>query len=397
MKIILFLLFSVSAFASDDALFCKEVVESSLAPKQHVSTFSILRGSLFPHKVVYLEQMRSIDDGFIRKNGNNHIVLNILKQGDKNQGEKLTKNLAIYNDIKKELQKNSFAKKVLKAKTEDECLELISQKENEYKEFVELSENLKKYLPFQQSFERLETQKFIKKQMIALTSRGWKVHDALTLDVLSRINKQNAEQLIIVTHATNNGAILDFFNNTIPSNVFANTTSSLRKLSIFSCYTDEVKRTYKIKSLIDKDRFDYIFPIVQPKYRKLFKDITPLFGIKALANFHKNLVYMPKRNNQRGCTLSFPKRTNTIAVFINNNFIGMLDTKMEFYCDLLRDKNTITLNLTNNYSPVFTSLEKLLPNNAEIQTNTNKYQYKLKHFIRNNMYKSSKSFQEESL
>lgn len=393
MKLLLMLIFSLNAFGSDDALFCKEILENNNTKKPHISSLNIVRGSMFPHKVVFLEQLRSFDDGFIRKQGSNHIVLNMIEQWDKNQGENLTRNVEAYKKIKNEISQNEFAIKILKIKTKEDCLEFISQKQNEYKKFLELSDKLKKFLPFQQSFERLETQSFVKGQISLLKSRGWIIHDALTFDVLNRINQTDVEQLVIITHATKNGAILDFFGNTIPSNIFSNTATTLRKLSIFSCYTDEVQNTYKIQNLIDKGRFDYVYPIVQPRFRELFKNTTPLFGIKALAKFHKNLMYMPKRNLTKNCSLHFSKRTSKLAVYLNNQFLGMLDKKIDFYCDLLNSKNTVTFNLVNNYKPLFGNIKNQLPNKVLLETLENKYQYNLKHFIRNNMYKSSKSFQ----
>lgn len=242
------LIFSLNAMASDDVLFCKEVIESSNIQNPHVSTLNIIRSSLFPQKVVFLDQIRSFDDGFIRKIGNNHIILNILHQGDKNQGERLTKKLVLYKQVKNQISKNIFAKKILQLKTEDECMDLISNKKNEYKNFLELSDKLKAYLPYQKSFERIETHHFIQKQMSLLKNSGWKFHDALTMDVLSRIYKSNAEQLIIVSHVTKDGTLLDFFGNAIRSNIFTNTPTSLRKLSFFTCYTTEVQKTYQFKT-----------------------------------------------------------------------------------------------------------------------------------------------------
>lgn len=393
MKFILVFLFSLSAMASNDSLFCKEVIENSNIQKPHVSTLSIMRGSIFPHKVVFLDQLRSFDDGFIRKQGSNHIVLNMIEQWDKNQGDELKKNVAIYKEIQKKISNNNFAKKLLNLNNEQECLNLISQKKDDYRVFLELSQKLKKYLPFQKSFERLESQSFIKGQISLLRNRGWIVHDALTFDVLHRINQTDVEQLILVTHVSKNGAISDFFGNTIPSNIFANTATTLRKLSIFSCYTDEVQKTYHIKKLMDKGRFDYVYPIVQPAFRKLFKDTTPLFGVKALAKFHKNLVYMPKRELKENCSVHLSRRVNNLALFINNKFIGMVNKNLHFYCDILKDKNTITFNLVNNSKPKFSNIKSILPNEALIRTQTSEYQYNMKHFIRNNEYRSSKSFQ----
>jgi hypothetical protein len=60
-----------------------------------LSTLSIVKASLFPAKLVFLEQDRASNDKFVRATGNNHVILNLMKSGDE---EKV-------NNIKEELTK----------------------------------------------------------------------------------------------------------------------------------------------------------------------------------------------------------------------------------------------------------------------------------------------------
>jgi hypothetical protein len=379
---------------SNNEKFCDDLIKVSENKTPKLSTLSIVKAMFFPSKLVFIEQDRADKKVFVKALGNNHIILNLLKMGDEEKIDTIKNELKIYKEIKKEIKHNTFAKKIVLIKNKNKCLALLENEHRQYEDFLSLSERLREYKKYQSIFERIETQKYAIKSIKKLRKKNWKVHPVLTSKSLYKVFSLKPQQLVLITHATNKGVIIDANNRVIPASSFKNTPTSLRKLSVSSCYSKEFKKTYHIEQMIKKKRFDFIYPILQSKYRKTFKNTTPILGIKALANFHKNLIYMPKRNIQKKCFIKFSHVVTNynLAVSINNNIVGLVnDNEVQFYCDLLNTKNTITLIKTDKTKISKTDIEKKLPRTFLLESENEIYKQEFKHFYSNGYYSSSKS------
>jgi hypothetical protein len=388
------------AAISDNKKFCSDLVAMNSKETPKLSTLSVVKAIFFPSKIVFLDQERASNEKLVKAIGNNHIILNLMKTGDSEKVSTIKEELLLYKSIKNDIKKNAFAKEMVLIKSEAVCLELLDSRYQEYNDFLVLSEKLNEYKKYQSIFERVETQKYALKSIVKLLNRKWKVHNLLTAKNLDNVFKSNPEQIILITHATSEGVIIDSNNRVLPESTFKNTPTSLRKLSVFSCYSNELKQTYHINDLLSKDRFDFIYPIIQPKYEKVFQNTTPILGIKALALFHKNLIYMPKRKLEKKCWVKFGHNVSrfNLAVAINNNIVGLLtDREIAIYCDLLKNKNTITLIKTDKRKIEKEFIENELPRTFLIEEENKAIEYEFKHYFRDGMYSSSKSKSKERL
>lgn len=378
----------------DNKKFCNDLVKMNTNKTPALTTLSIVKAMFFPAKLVFLEQDRASNDEFTKAGRNNHVILNLMKSEDAKKVDSIKNELTLYKEIKTEIKNNHFAKKVVLVKSEISCMKLLETESKQYEDFLALSDKLNEYKKYQSIFERVETQKYALKSITKLIKRKWNVHSLLTAKSLDNVFNSNPEQIILITHATNEGVIINANNRVLPASSFKNTPTNLRKLSVFSCYSDKVKKTYHIQEMLDKKRFDFVYPIIQLKYKKTFENTTPILGIKALATFHKNLIYMPKRKLEKKCSINFSHNVSDyyLTVAINNNIVGLLtDRKIKIYCDLLKIENIITLLKSNKKKIQQLDIENLLPRVFLVEEENKTKEYEFKHYFRKGMYSSSKS------
>lgn len=401
MKLFLFIFaIGMNAFAEDASKVCHEIIAQQSNSQARLSTLNLIRGLVFPSKIVQMKQMINPVDYVISKQGHDHIIINILKVGDLNLDlAELHKKLEIYKKIENSIKENGFAEKASQLSTFEECMQLSLDAYLEFSQFMKLSRELDHYSSYRKQFERLESFRFVKKKMAGLMNQGWNLHEVLDLKTLSKVMMERPEQLVIISHATSNGVIIDTNNNALPISVFSNTPESLRKLSLFSCYTDKLQKTYQIEKLVAADRFDFVYPVVKSVFKSYFEDSTPLLALGALSKFHKKRKMLPVKNLEKNCSIKFDQATSVLAlgVYVNNQFIGLLkDIKQgeqKIYCDLLKNENSISFNLVDKMTYLPSDVVNI-PNSLVIKNENDSNRMNLKHFFRENKYLSSKTIRE---
>ena len=235
--------------------------------------------------------------------------------------------------------------------------------------------------------------------MSGLLNRGWILHETLDVSTLNNVMISEPEQIIIVSHTTSNGVIIDANNNALPSTIFTNTPTSLRKLSLFSCYTEKARKTYQLERLVTAQRFDFVYPMVRSAFKTYFEDATPLLALSALTKYYKKRNLLPVRSLEQKCSIKFDQETSqlALAVYINNHFIGLLKDiiqgEKKFYCDILKDENSVSFNTIDRIVYVNENLANI-PNSLVINNGSNSSRMNLKHFFRETKYLSSKTIKE---
>lgn len=400
MKFVFIFLFVANAFAQDANKVCHEIIANQSSAQSRLSTMNIIRGMLFPSKIVQMKQNRTPVDYVQSQKGHNHIILNILKSEDlKVDTLVLREKLAMYNNITSNIKENVFAKKASQLKTFEECVQLSLDSNLDFIQFMKLSRELELYISYQKQFERLESFDFVKKKLRNLINNGWTLHEMLDVISLNNVMMSNPEQLIILTHTTSNGVIVDANNNALPASIFTNTPTSLRKLSLFSCYIDQTQKTYGLERLVTAQRFDFVYPVVRSAYKSYFDDSTPLLALSALSKYHKKRNMLPVRSLEQKCSIKFDQNSShlELGIYVNNQFIGLLkditNGEKKFYCDILKDANSVSFNLIDKINYTQENIANI-PNSLVINNGSDSNRMNLKHFFRENKYLSSKTIKE---
>ena len=229
--------------------------------------------------------------------------------------------------------------------------------------------------------------------------KSWKIQSDFTLGQLFRdLQKGRVENLVIISHADNQGRIFDAQGNTIPQSFFNHIHPRIRSISIFSCHGEKVRNYYQIdqalKATSNHERRLLITPIAGKFLNS--SDVVPAetlgFFLKKvqsilLSESEKPTAQgIPTIDFRKGCTLKIEGvRTSDLAarslgIFIDGTYVGTFSqSEIPFHCEIMLNMTPVViLRSLNEFKPIpidadsslKMSLSRSLQNSAALNLST---------------------------
>lgn len=391
--IAIFMSLSGLVFADDASSFCNDVelIRKNTPDNVFKSVSSKLNIILNPSSVMEVNDLNTTLQ-IEEVNGlDSHIFINLTKADDFKAFPNLKNKVKQFKKDKRHFRSNKLYIAHYEIKSFQGCTDLARVRQSEFNVLFELYKRVQAGMIYSNIETRIKTKKFALKQLSKLKKNGWIIHKDLTLEGLSNVLASKPKNILIITHSFSNGSIVDSENKIIPPSIFSNTPESLGNLSIVSCYSQKVMKLFNISHLVEKGRFNFKYMTVREKAEKHFGEGTPLFGLKLMSKVLKKDI---KRNDvvsSKNCSIEFDRTDSDsrIGIFLNNQFVSPLNNKkILVYCDLLGEKNTLTLTRMNADNSINTSF---IPQSVTITSNSEITSKTIKHYSVNGLYQSSKT------
>jgi hypothetical protein len=198
------------------------------------------------------------------------------------------------------------------------------------------------------------------KQLPDEIKRRWKIIRYTRLgEVKKALKSQNIHNMILVSHARSNGQLVDSEGQAYPLSFFHDLSPSLYSLTLYSCYSKEAVKLYRLKENIQTAS---VYP-----NRKLFyvKDVRvqnkeSLAPISKISNFVRKIDFSLSEDGieplvpysslaNKRCKVEIegvPQNTRLTAT-LNGQFLGIItqrENQFNFPCGLaIKDQNTLFL------------------------------------------------------
>jgi hypothetical protein len=305
-------------------------------------------------------------------------VIIALGPGELYEEEVLNEKLDEIKKLNKKIKKQEKKlRKIVRAKNIEKCKKRLESSKFDFKEYMDLKEELGKHTAYRKHVENLVLNKIVKKSQRKFSLGGklklnWELHQAndvnQALDIL-RSNK--VANLIIVSHGVQNGKIVDSQLNQYHSRIFENISPSIMSISFFTCYSQKIKKIYKIDEILSHTpsyhKMRQVF-FVKENYFFNKSGQVPLNSLESFIKRVDKQIYRSLKGNllfqisspgfmnldlekKKMCRIlvKSPKIVSgSIGITLNRNFLGVIDSKnsktiFEYECNQIKSEGENTL------------------------------------------------------
>jgi hypothetical protein len=335
----------------------KQEIKKSKNSNRTSMQFNLLLSKLFPSftfKLTTLKSSSDVSDSHSSsdsglKNSRNLIVSFGVALGN----EQMMKE---YEDANLEMQSmNAKVIKLLKTNGQESCMMKIQKLGFDPDYFLKKRDLLNQMKAQKSQVELTQMQRFYQKLPRKL-QQNWPIQTAFHVAELKKILTQSKiDHLVIVTHANQEGHLVDSFGNYLPLEFFENLSSELKSLSIFSCHGKKVSEAYHLEKLISRSETLIFYP--QSKLDALndgtVLDAFPSF-IKRISKVidEKNIL---KNESDQQCLLKINEgefAKGESAILLGDKYlIGYIQESRfftyPFNCELLNKEKMISVHPLN--------------------------------------------------
>lgn len=213
--------------------------------------------------------------------------------------------------------------------------------------------------------EAEKTIKLVSKKTRWFKEKGWRVKYLVNYQELYK-ELSVTDEAIVIAHADPKGNLYDSERTQIPESFFIAfniDVHKLKKLLVFSCYSNQVIENYQFNTA----KYDYYFVSPEEKYSAIFSDAIPLesFWIARKFGWEKHFHHR-KIAKEKTCDIKisgYGKNHNFLDVYLNSRYIGSFHSSKEevtitFNCKILDNKsNNNFLDIQNVRTAKGSSLE----------------------------------------
>lgn len=384
----LFIWSFVTLGASDDALKreCEQLIKSSdkLASKGQLRMIFEMVGALFnPDKLSQLQvwKIPSRPENEVYQEAKGFGLRNVViyMGTTRETSNKISKEEAqIRIKEAEETLKEDYGKVVEMSKSRDANACVAKAKELHFSPEAFLEKSRKNEMLFlEKQVDTNERILNLLKDSIGQLDLEWEFIERATLKELTdELRSPDIGNVVIVTHATTNGTLLDSDFNEIPDRAFNNISPTLRSISFFSCHESKVREKYRIEEKFKAQKSIYTERQLYTPAMVNFMgnpDSAPIIGFNG---FIKRLESELRRDNDRiysktsnkkeqdGCYIEllgheaqensiiytasikeFRVKSGGYTFSLNGKVVGVLEpdsreSKMNFSCDILNENGS---------------------------------------------------------
>ncbi len=204
----------------------------------------------------------------------------------------------------------------------------------------------------------------------AKTRLNWELVSSVSLNALhDLLRSPNVANIIIVTHSLeNNRKMIDSSLNQFPTTFFGEFSPSILSISFFTCNSENYLTTYDLSARLSRaasihpERFLSLVDqggVLGNSNRAPMNGFIDYLGRvdrvaeRALQNTLLSQAFVPsdRKIAKKTCSLEVPETRvlqGSLALILNRQFIGSINatepnTRLEFDCALLKEKNTLKI------------------------------------------------------
>lgn len=331
------LLFSGPTFSGTIESFCQEVMSPRSEKKVSLkNSGKFLAKFIFSPESLVTINKTSSSLSIKQENGPREkmaFLLLPLTELDQKEKAELSSVSKQRKTILKRLKKQHFFSDLKKISESSECVSYIQK--NHFEETLsELSQIAPRFIELKQKeIEEISYKEQIKKKKF-LKKEGWKVFENLSLlEVHDLISRTKPNDVLLITHASQDGKIYDSFKNPFPRMFFS--SLDIENLILYSCYGEESQMFYNFGN------FNLYTVAPTPFAEQFLSESVPLNSLKAISKIKLQSLLRPY---DRKCIFEVPSiRSNKLGAFLNGHFLGALNSTITFSCSILDKKNEIEI------------------------------------------------------
>jgi len=294
----------------------------------------------------------------------------------------------------------------------DDCLEKVKILKFDFDHYLHLFEEKMKLQIVNQVDEGAMANQVIRRTIPHLQLK-WEVIHSTDLMVLHEVlRNRDVQNVVIISHGKSDGKLVDSRLSEYPLGFFTDLSPSIRSITIFSCYAEEVSKKYQINEQLSLSPSRFKSRHLYYSKGKKIAGMEESVPVKAFRSFMQKvdqrlfneMFFGVQENNGEVetnpllCSLVFDGLKviqGTLGFQLNGRFIGSLNLgnqtqSFAYPCDFLdREKNILIIrNLSLNQNSKIESLNfNLLP----MVSGKKVFNESLHHFLRmDQSYQSSK-------
>src|SRR5690606_6562803 len=323
------LLLSAPVFSGTIESFCQEVTKSHVEKKHSLTNSGkFLAKFLFaPSSLVTINKVSSKLPTLPQKEERIKFAFLLLPQTNLTPDEK---------QELRAIQKEQIAiRKKFKRKfhSERECLSFIKD-QNLKTGLLNLNDLAPRFLELKQKeIEEISYKEQSSKKKY-LRKKGWRVFDNLSLlEIHTLISKERPNDILFVTHASQEGKVYDSSKNPFPKMFFSQLI--VDNLILYSCYGEESLEYYSFGDF-------NLFTASPTDFAEQFlSEAVPLQSLKSISKIKLSSI---KRPLQKQCLLELPlSHSDRLGIFLNGFFLGALAQEISFPCSILKEQNSLEI------------------------------------------------------
>jgi len=202
----------------------------------------------------------------------------ILTKQDKRELKIATKEL---NKSKKNIKKLGIVKKLKLMNSKESCLEITQANPEIISELENYSKIESKYTGIFEKSKNANTYGSYQKYKKFLLKNKWQILEEIKSEnMISEIEKAQATEVLLISHSTSKGEMVDSEKRAIKVDLFEKMPASVNKVVLYNCYANKSLEKYNIKKLYYG--FDTYYSISNEKFNYLLNDKVPLQSIRSL-------------------------------------------------------------------------------------------------------------------
>jgi len=357
----LFLISTTPAFASVSEEICNQLfpVDQIIAPENEEivkrGAFDLL---FFAGKLLFkpasLVDIQKIENNLQSKVKAEGVKLAFLTTEMTHLNEQENEALSTYNvelkDIRKNLKKLGFQKKIRSISSKESCINYIENDKAILEKLQELQNLVEVNFSLITKYEEEKVTYEIEAKENFLIRNNWIIIKEKNLnEIHSLIRKNNPSAVLLLSHSSSNGKLFDHKLNQFPKGFFQSLKGHMDNLIVYSCYSEEVLKQYELLEI--SKNMNIFYPEAKKRMKQFIGKKTPIIALKSI----KNLKLYSTRDTQKKeeCLLSFKNRTPLeFGIFLNGVYLSSGSDEIEFDCSLLKETNQIEI-----YSTVESNFE----------------------------------------
>jgi virulence-associated protein VapD len=268
----------------------------------------------------------------------------------KDENEKLDQYREKLSEIRRELKRHGFQKKIRSINSKESCITYISSDLQLESKLQELQDLVESNFSLITKFEEEKTTIEIEAKEKFLSRKNWVIIKEKNVNEIHHlIKKTNPSAVLLLSHSSADGKLFDHKLNPFPSGYFQSLKGNIDNLIIYSCYTDEVIKKYKLDEIARN--MNIFYPKAKKKMSQFIGKKTPVIALKSIKNLK---FYSTKENKTKEeCMINFKRKLPVeFGVFLNGVYLSSGSDEVSFDCSLLKDSNQIEI-----YSTIETEFE----------------------------------------
>lgn len=268
----------------------------------------------------------------------------------KDENQQLDRYRETLSEIRYELKRHGFQKKIRSVSSKESCISTISSDPQLEKKLQELQDLVESNFSLLAKLEKEKTTNEIEAKEEFLRRKHWVIIKEKNVNEIHHLIK-NAKPyaVLLLGHSSPDGKLFDYKLNPFPSGYFQSLKGSIDNLIIYSCYSDGVIRKYQLEDIA---RYMNIFyPKARNSMSQFIGKKTPIIALKSIKNIR--LYSSNESKTKEECMFNFNKKLPTeFGVFLNGTYLSSGSDEISFDCSLLKDANQIEI-----YSTIETEFE----------------------------------------